>query len=54
VERPRLGGDLGHPHGLDRDRLGPKESRPHHEEREKKRDGRSDDGKGFSHEDGEG
>jgi hypothetical protein len=37
VKRRGLGIDLGHLHGLDRDRLGPKESGPDYEEREKKR-----------------
>jgi hypothetical protein len=53
VKRRGLSVDLGRLDGLDRDRLGPKESGPHYEEREKKREGRSDDDKRFSHEERE-
>jgi hypothetical protein len=37
VKSRRLRIDLGRGQGLDRDRLGPKESGPYHEEREKER-----------------
>jgi hypothetical protein len=53
VERRGLKVDIGRRHRFDRDRLGPKENGPHHEQRENEREGKPNDGKRFSHEDGE-